>query len=219
MARCFLQCAFFVVFASFASAAAADEPTPDFLLKQVTAEVIDIARQSRGNFSVGRGVQMEELVERKIVPIFDFARMTEIAMERNWRGATAAQRKSLIAEFRTLLVRTYTVAIRTYRDETFDFKLLSAVTGATEATVRSIIRQAGAVRATIDYEMQKSALGWKVHEIRIDGVNLIANYRQAFAARVRDGGVDALIKTLSDKNRQSNYSGSSPPAPRPDDPA
>jgi phospholipid transport system substrate-binding protein len=51
--------------------------------------------------------------------------------------------------------------------------------------------------------MEKTAAGWKVYEIRFDGVKLIENYRPTFAARVRDAGIDGLIKALSDKNRQS----------------
>jgi phospholipid transport system substrate-binding protein len=197
---------------------AAAEPAPHVLLKSVTVEVIEILKQSRGNFSPARGAQAEELVERKIVPIFDFRRMTEIAMDGNWRLATPPQRNALVAEFTTLLVRTYAVAIRNYRDETFDFSLVSGAGGAREATVRSVVRQGAAVLATIDYDMQNRAEGWKVYEIRLDGINLIANYRRTFAARVRDGGVDGLIKTLADKNRQSNYSGAPSRAASPDDP-
>ena len=213
MFRWLVRCAFLLAGSSASAAAAPEELPPDLLLKRLTAEVIDIAKRSRGNFSGARGPQMEELVEHKIVPVFDFARMTERAVERNWRLATAEQRKSLITEFRTLLVRTYSVAIRNYRDETFEFKLLNPAAAAADATVRSVIKQTGSVRTTIDYDMQKSSTGWKVYEIRIDGVNLIANYRETFAARVRDAGVDGLIKALADRNRQSSYSGSGSGSP------
>ena len=191
-----------------ASVAVAEELAPDQLLKTVTGDVIDIVKQSRGNFGAPRAVQMEELVERRITPVFDFPRMTQSAVALNWRLATPAQRASLVTEFRTLLVRTYSAAVRNYRDETFEFNTLNAAAG--EAVVRSVVRQGGNTRVTIDYDMQKTAAGWKVHEIRIDGVNLIANYRNTFAARVADGGVDGLIKVLADKNRQSSYPGSRP---------
>ena len=202
-----VQCAVFASVMSTAFTAAAQEVAPDLLLRRVTTEVVDIVRQSRGNFGSGRAIQMEELIDRKIGPVFDFSHMTQSAVASNWRVASPAQRTSLVTEFRTLLVRTYSAAIRAYRDETFDFNTLNVTAGGNEAVVRSVIRQGGSARVTIDYDMHRTPAGWKVQEIRMDGVNLIANYRPTFAARVLDGGVDALIKALTDKNRQSSYSG------------
>lgn len=211
MYRYFLRRALLVAAISIASTAVAQDVAPDLLLKAVTADVIDIVKQSRGNLSQPRAVPTEELVERRIVPVFDFPRMTQSAVALNWRLATPAQRASLIREFRTLLVRTYTVAVRNYRDETFEFDTLN-ITAAGEAVVRSVVKQGAKTRVTIDYDMQKTGAGWKVHEIRMDGVNLIANYRNTFAARVADGGIEGLIKILADKNRQSSYAGSRPGA-------
>jgi len=52
--------------------------------------------------------------------------------------------------------------------------------------------------------MEKTAAGWKVYDIKIDNVSLITTYRETFAGKVRDGGVDGLIKSLSEKNRRSD---------------
>ena len=212
-----VRCAVLAGAVGIAPTAGAQEATPDLLLRRVTSDVVDIVRQSRGNFGVGRSIQMEELIDRKIGPVFDFPRMTQSAVASSWRVATPDQRTTLITEFRTLLVRTYSAAIRAYRDETFEFRTLNVAAGGNEAVVRSIVKQGGSARATIDYDMHKTPAGWQVHEIRMDGVNLIANYRPTFAARVLDGGVDALIKALTDKNRQSSYSGPRPATPQ--DPA
>ncbi len=76
--------------------------------------------------------------------------------------------------------------------------------GATEVTVKSDVKQPGAERMTIDYDMEKTPAGWKVYDIKVAGVSLVTTYRDTFAGKVRDGGVDGLIKSLSDKNRQDD---------------
>lgn len=181
----------------------AQEVAPDALLKTVTLEVIALIRQDK-DIQAGNPAKVAELVESKILPLFDFPRMTQIAMARNWRVATPEQQKALTTEFKTLLVRTYSTALSSYRDQVIEFKRLRAGAGDTEVTVKSVMKQRGMDPLTMDYDMEKLASGWKVYDIKIDGISLITTYRESFAGKVRDGGVDGLIKSLADKNRQGD---------------
>lgn len=176
---------------------------PDVLLKGVTLDVIVIIREDKG-IQTGNPAKIANLVETRILPIFDFTRMTRIAVARNWRLATPGQQNALITEFKTLLVRTYSTALSSYRDQVIEFKRLRAASGDTEVTVKSVMNQPGAEPLTMDYDMEKTAAGWKVYDIKIDGVSLITTYRETFAGEIREGGVDGLIKSLSDKNRQGD---------------
>jgi phospholipid transport system substrate-binding protein len=180
----------------------AQDVAPDVLLKAVTLEVIAIIRQDK-DFQAGNPAKVADLVETRILPHFDFARMTQIAVARNWRLATPEQQQALITEFKTLLVRTYSTALSGYRDQAIEYKPLRAAPDATEVTVRSDVQQSGRERMTIDYDMEKTLAGWKVYDIKIAGVSLVTTYRETFAGRVRDGGIEGLIKSLWDKNRQS----------------
>ncbi|MDO8596067.1 MAG: ABC transporter substrate-binding protein [Sulfuricaulis sp.] len=181
----------------------AQDVAPDVLLKAVTLEVIAIIRQDQ-DIQAGNPAKVADLVETRILPLFDFTRMTQTAMARNWRLATPAQQMALTTEFKTLLVRTYSTALSSYRGQVIEFKRLRTVSGDTEVTVNSVMKQPGAEPLTMDYDMEKTAAGWKVYDIKFDGVSLITTYRETFAAQVRAGGVDGLIKSLSDKNRQGN---------------
>jgi phospholipid transport system substrate-binding protein len=172
---------------------------PDVLLKSVTSEVISVLQENKG---ASPPTKVADLVEAKVLPLFDFPRMTSIAVAVNWRSASPAQQKALTAEFRTLLVRTYSVALSNYRDQRIDYLPLRAASGDTEVTVRSMVRQSGAEPLSIDYEMEQTPSGWQVYDIKIAGVSLVINYRAAFAAEIRETGVDGLIKSLSDKNVQ-----------------
>lgn len=184
-----------------ASFALAQDVAPDVLLKAVTLEVIASIRQDPG-IQAGNPAKIADLVETRILPLFDFTRMTQIAAARNWRLATPEQQRTLTTEFKTLLVRTYSTALSSYRDQVIEFKRLRAASGDTEVTVKSVIKQPGRESLTMDYDMEKRAAGWKVYDIKIEGVSLITTYRETFAGKIREGGVDGLIKALSEKNRQ-----------------
>jgi phospholipid transport system substrate-binding protein len=179
----------------------AQDVAPDVLLKAVTSEVIAIIRQDK-DIQAGDPAKVADLVETRILPLFDFTRMTRIAVARNWRLATSEQQEALTLEFKTLLVRTYSTALSSYRDQVIEYKPLRLAPDATEVTVKSDVQQSGAERLTIDYDMEKTPAGWKVYDIKIAGVSLVTTYRGTFAGKVRDGGIDGLIKSLSDRNRQ-----------------
>jgi phospholipid transport system substrate-binding protein len=180
---------------------AAAQDAPDVLVKSVTQEVLGIVKADK-DIQSGNTKKTIALVEEKVLPHFNFARMTALAMGPNWRKASPEQQKQLVDQFRTLLVRTYSTALTQYRNQTIDFKPLRMQPADTEVTVRSEVKQSGAEAVGIDYAMEKTAGGWKVYDVSVAGVSLVTTYRDSFASEVRNTGVDGLIKTLADKNRQ-----------------
>jgi phospholipid transport system substrate-binding protein len=171
---------------------------PDVLMSAVTAEVIAILKR---DLAAGRATDVAQVVESRILPLFDFVRMTRMAVARNWRLASPEQQAALVAQFRTLLVRTYSSALSGYRDEEIEYKPLRMAPGATDVLVRSAVRRRGAETLTIDYDMEKGEAGRKVYDVTIAGVSLVITYRETFAATVRAGGIDGLVKLLADRNR------------------
>lgn len=191
------------------SGAGAQQQAPDVLVQSITQEVLGFLRQDK-DFKAGNTKKVIDLVETKVLPHFNFARMTQIAMAVNWRRASPEQQQQLVEQFRTLLVRTYSNALSLYRDQSVEFKPLRARPEDTEVTVRSEIRQRGQQPVTLDYELERTGGGWKVYDVKVSGVSLISTYRDEFAAQVRDGGVDGLIKSLMSKNQQlANRAGKS----------
>jgi phospholipid transport system substrate-binding protein len=173
---------------------------PDVLLKAATVDVIAIIRQDK-EIQAGNPAKAARLVESRIQPFFDFAHLTQTVAARNWRLATPEQQNALTVEFKTLLVRTYSTAMSDNRDEVIEFRPLHAESGDTEVTVRSVIRLRNAEPLTIDYHMEKIAAEWKVSDIKINGISMISTYREAFAGKVREGGMEGLIKSLADSNQ------------------
>ncbi|MCX7141478.1 MAG: ABC transporter substrate-binding protein [Proteobacteria bacterium] len=181
-------------------AAWAQELAPEAQMKQFTSEVIDAIRQDKDAQTHGREKAFE-LVKARVLPHFDFSRMTALAMGRNWPEASAEQQSALTNEFRALLVRSLSSALSSYRNEVIEFKPPRAAPGGSQVTVKMQIRRPGAEAISIDYGMEKGASGWMVYDVVVAGVNLVTNYRETFNVAIRDGGVDGLIKSLVNKNR------------------
>jgi phospholipid transport system substrate-binding protein len=187
--------------ALIAPAALAQDTAPDALVKGVTQEVIGVIKQDK-DIQAGNQRKTIALVEEKVLPHFNFARMTALAMGPNWRKATPEQQKALIEQFRTLLVRTYSTALSSYRNQVIDFKPMRAQAADADVIVRSEVKQPGGEPVSIDYSMEKTPGGWKVYDVVVGGVSLVTTYRDTFTNEVRNNGIDGLIKALADKNRQ-----------------
>jgi phospholipid transport system substrate-binding protein len=164
-----------------ASPAFAGEQAPEAVLKAATAQ-------------------------QGVLPLFDFARMTETVAARHWWLASPEQQKRLIGEFRTLIARTYAAALAHQSDHAIEYRRGRMAPGAMYARVRSQARQPGGERMSIDYDMEKTSEGWKIYDIKLHGVSLIATYRETFADAVRDRGLNGLIGLLSEDNRRGGAS-------------
>ncbi|MDW8467820.1 MAG: ABC transporter substrate-binding protein [Burkholderiales bacterium] len=182
-----------------ATARAQDLVPPDVLVKNVTLEVVDIVKKDK-DIQAGDRRKVIDLIQTKVLPHFNFEAMTASAVGRHWAKATPEQRARLVEEFRTLLVRTYASSIAAYRDQKFDFRPLRAKPTDTDVTVTVRILQPGAEPIQLEYDMEKRPGGWKVWDVRVAGISLVANYRTEFDNAVRTGGIDGLIKTLQAKN-------------------
>lgn len=190
-------CALFSVLPAMAAGSAS---TPDALVRGVSDDVLTIVRQDKAIQS-GDTRRVIDLVEAKVLPHFNFRRMTMLAVGKDWREASPEQQDKLVEAFRTLLVRTYSNALTQYRDQTIGYKPLKMGDTDTSVRVQTEVRQAGAQPVNIDYSLEKTGDGWKVFDVVVAGVSLVTNYRGTFAQEIRAGGVDGLIRSLEQKNR------------------
>ena len=176
------------------------QEAPDALVKRVAEDVLASIRADK-DLQAGNPAKVKQLIEAKLAPHFDFARMTALAMGKNWRAATPEQQKQLTEQFKTLLVRTYSGALTNYRDNTMNYKPLRANPGDTDVIVRTEVTRPGQAPVPIDYSMEKTPEGWKAYDVIVAGVSLVTNYRDEFNDVIKSSGVDGLIKTLADKNK------------------
>jgi phospholipid transport system substrate-binding protein len=191
-----------------ASVAFAQE-APDALVKRTADEVLTIVRGDK-DLQAGNSQKVVQLAEQKVLPYFDFERMTRLAVGRNWQQATPEQRAALTKEFRTMLVRTYSTSLSQYRNQTIEVKPLKMAANDTDVTVKTAVIQQGGPPIPIDYAMEKAASGWKVYDVLVDGASLVTTYRGTFNDQIQKGGIDGLLKTLQERNQ----SGAAAPPPK-----
>jgi len=179
---------------------------PDVLAKTTTQEVLSILKTDK-ELKSGNLNKVYDLVEAKVLPHFDFDRMTQLAVGRHWQKATPQQKETLVHEFKNLLVRTYATSLTAFTNQTVEFKPLAMKPDETDVTVKTEVKQPGGQPIPIDYSMYKTDIGWKVYDVAIDGVSLVINYRASFGNTIRQSGVDGLIATLQAKSRNLQTNG------------
>lgn len=184
----------------FMTGAALAAEAPDELVRRISDEVIEIARTDPG-VKKGQLANAVAQIDARVLPHFDFQHMTALALGKEWRKASPAQRQQLTHEFKALLVRTYANALTSYRDQKVVFKSFKMAPGETEVLVRTEVVQPGGKNVSIDYSLDLNEGSWKVFDVVVAGISLVTNYREQFATEVRAGGIDGLIQTLVSKNK------------------
>jgi phospholipid transport system substrate-binding protein len=182
-----------------AGAALAAGPTPEALIRQVSTEVLDVARTDKA-VQAGDVAKISALVESKVMPHVDFEVITRSAVGVQWRGATADQRSKLQAEFKLLLIRVYAGALTQLKDQAVEITRTQAVAGSTQVIVQSEVRGKGEP-IKLDYRLDKRGEAWKIIDVNVGGLWLVQNYRTQFAQELTKGGIDGLIGALVERNK------------------
>ena len=182
------------------SAAVAEIVTPAALVKNTANEVLEIIKNDR-DIQAGDMHKINALAEDKVLPHFDFERMSRLVLGKDWSPASKEQQGLFINQFRTLLIRTYASALSKYRNQTIEYKTLSEQSGDTDVTVKTLILQPGGEPLPLNYKLDKAGEDWKVYDLEINGVSLVNSYRGQFSTEIRKSGMDGLIQKLADKNK------------------
>ena len=183
---------------------------PEELVKKITSEVMEALKGDK-QLAAGDRQKAIKLAEEKILPHVDFEEATRLAVGRAWAQATPEQKKKLVAEFRNMLVRTYSNALQPYEGQQMKVMPVRMKPGDSEVTVQNQFIRSGAQPVKIDYSMRKADQGWKIYDIVVEGVSLVLTYRSEFDAVVKQEGIDGLIKRLAQKNSPAAVGGSATP--------
>lgn len=175
------------------------QDSPDQLVQKVTEEVLAAIKSDR-ELAAGDKQKALKLAEEKVLPHIDFEYATRLAVGRAWRQATPEQRKTLVDEFRKMLVRTYSNGIEAYQGQTMKILPSRGKQDPEDATVRAQFIRAGGQPLPLEFQARKTESGWKIYDIAIEGVSLVLTYRSEFDAVVKQGGIDALVQRLREKN-------------------
>ncbi len=190
-----------IVLLGFANVILADVG-PDELVKSTAEEVLAVVKKDK-DIQAGDQKKIFALAEEKILPNFNFERVSRMVLGKSWNKASKEQQDAFQKEFRTLMLRTYATALSKYRNQVIEYKPLRAQPEDKEVTVKTQILQPGGQPIGVDYTLERNGDGWKVFDIVIEGVSLVTNYRGQFNNEIRQSGIDGLIQKLADKNKET----------------
>ena len=175
---------------------------PDELIRKTADDVISALKSDAGSKNINKK-RLYQLAEEKILPSFDFERISRLVLGKAWRKATDLQKKQFKIEFRSLLLRTYSIALSKYKDQGIEIKPMRMKPVDEIVTVKTEIVQDGAQPIKVNYALAKNGDSWLVFDIVIEGVSLVTNYRSQFSSEIRKGGMDSLNKKLANKNKSN----------------
>ena len=195
---------FFSVLLIFASSYVnATTPSAEEIVKTTADQVIDRLVAQRTELDA-HPEKIYSLIDELIIPHFDFISMSKWVLGKtNWNSANQQQQEQFVNEFRVLLVRTYAKALLEYSDHEIKYLPIETNPNSNIAVVKTEIQQPGANAVPINYSMHVSGGEWKVVDVAVDGISLVATYRGSFASEIRKNGMDALINKLAERNASS----------------
>ena len=176
------------------------ELDPHTLIQQTADHVLAEIKDNSGRYKDDPEL-LYELVDKVVLPHFNFTQMTKLALGKYARKVNADQKPLIVNEFRILLVRTYGKALLEYNDQTIRYLPLEGSTDSGKVVVKTEIGQSGGSPIPLNYRLRLGKQGWKVYDIIVDGISLVTNYRSSFARQIKKNGIDGLIKTLRDRNQ------------------
>ena len=177
---------------------------PDELVRKATDEILATIKANRDAYSKDH-TRLYKMAEEKVLPHFDFARMSQWVLGLNWRKATPEQRGLFVAQFRDLLVRTYSTALLNYTDQEIIYRPLKFKETDEDVLVKTEVKQSGgSPNVPINYSFYKNKDGlWKVYDVTIEGVSIVTNYRSVYASKIRDQGMDALLASMAQSAKEA----------------
>ena len=184
--------------------AQADEATPDELVRTTTAEILGLLKEKKTYYTSDKN-RLYDMVDSKILPHFDFRRMSRWVLGIHWRRASNEQQSAFTIEFRKLLVRTYATALLKYTDQEIVQLPYTGKPDDKITVVKTEIKQkTGEPNIALYYTFYNRRPGWKIFDLTIEGVSLVANYRKVYATRIQRQGLNALIKNLTAQNAKAS---------------
>jgi phospholipid transport system substrate-binding protein len=194
---------FVTLIAALAAAGAMAMEAPRDVIKATTDQVLMEVKSDREALRADPA-KMYNLVSELIFPHFDFPIMAQWVLGSHWKDASEATRNEFIEQFRKLLVRTYATALLEFSNQTISYPDAEDTQKGKTVLVRQSIEQTGSEPIVLGYRLHKPSEQWKVLDVAVDGVSLVKTYRASFVSIIKEGGIEGLISSLSEKNKEIN---------------
>lgn len=180
--------------ATLAPAQAAQANTPEAVIKTTVESVIDVLAHRKDPNTISEADRAA--IRRIISDHFDFTAMSRLSVGAPWNEATPAQQQRFTQLFKELLEYTYGNRLGAYHGQTVKYE--PAEFRGNRAQVKTMIVDTDK-QTPVEYRLIKDGDDWRVYDIRIEGVSLVATFRTEFQDEIGNSGFESLIKSLAKK--------------------
>ena len=189
-----------LLIALFSQSVFSAEIGPQQLIKQTTDKVLNEIKLNSDDYRANPD-KLSALVNEVVLPYFNFVAMTNLALYRHRNEFNDEQKVRVVYEFKTLLIRTYGMALLEYNNQTVNYLDMLGSVEKGKVKVKTEVTQAGGSAIPLDYSLRRGKEGWQVYDIQVDGISLVTNYRSSFDREIKKNGVEGLIKLLNERNQ------------------
>ncbi|MGH8453818.1 MAG: MlaC/ttg2D family ABC transporter substrate-binding protein [Nevskiales bacterium] len=181
------------------SPAFANPPQPDQIVRIAAADVIQELGSHGQDFDRNPD-ELYRLVETRLAPHFDFESISEVALGRFRGQATPEQFDRFRTAFSKTLLRSYSGAMRGYRNERIDWQPARIGADGSEAIVGFVLkRNDGSPPIPVSFRMHYRNDQWMVYDVAIENIGLVSTYRSSFSQELKRNGIDGLTARLESK--------------------
>jgi phospholipid transport system substrate-binding protein len=142
----------------------------------------------------------EEDMRRLVQTQFDVPSAARRVLEPEWEALGVAEREEFIRLFGDRLLRAYLGVVRglLLRDRPPTVRVVAEEIRADGrvALVRTIVPSKAGTEVRFDYFMTPAQADWLVHDVVVDGVSLIENYRAQLARVLQASSYAGLVARL-----------------------
>ncbi len=142
--------------------------------------------------------QRQDKLRQIVAGTFDFTEMAKSALGYHWKQITPAQQQEFTNAFVAFIEDSYLSKINDYRGQQVTFGTVSN-DGPQYAQVSTNIVQPSGDAIRVNYRLLQEGGTWKIYDVTVDAISIIANYRNQFNRVMNNKGYDTLIADLKSK--------------------
>jgi len=170
-------------------------PTPHEVVATASTAIAD-QLDGRKAYLKENSTELYTLIDGLLLPHFDTRYAGFRVLGDHWRNATEEQRTRFVDVFYRFLVQSYADGILGFEQDSLTILPPDGDLDEKRAIVKTTIRMEDGTEVPVNYSMRNSSAGWRVYDVRIEGVSYIQNYRNQLNAEIAALGLDAVIDRL-----------------------
>ncbi len=184
-----------LIYASAVSAAGTIVDSPYQVVKATATNMV-AKLDGRREYLADNPDELYSLISDIMLPSFDRRYAAFLVLNKHWKSATDEQRSQFVEAFYVFLLQSYAKGLLEFDPGHIVVFAPEGEPEGKRSIIQTEMRMADGSEIPVNYSLRLTSSGWKVYDVRVDGVSYIRNYRNQFDAEISATGIDAVIARL-----------------------